>query len=367
MKILFTGDINVKTKIPIIDKSLQKYFDDSSIISCNLEGPEISSQSIKKSKAGPHIFQAQNTINSLKKMGFNVFCLANNHIFDYGKKALNKTIKQCFPHIYVGAGKSKDAYSLKQIKIDGQIFGFLSFCEAEFGYLKDDIQKQLGFAWVNSSIVNKLIVQSKKKVDFLFVQVHAGVEYSNLPLPEWRERYKEICDLGADAIICHHPHVPQGWERYKGKYIIYSLGNFFFENQRKPVNGYCVQFKIEKLKIKGIKVLPIDYQNGIICHKNSFLSQYKKLSDSIRMNSYQNEIEKLAIERWKAYYLNYFGVSLKSTITISIFQTLFNLLKKYFVNKEKVIDNNLLIHNIRIESHRWLIIRALESIQKQRI
>ena len=68
----------------------------------------------------------------------------------------------------------------------------------------------------------------KKEVDFIIFFAHAGLEHYDVPLVEWRERYKRLCDLGVEAVIATHPHVPQGYEKYNNKYIFYSLGNFNF-------------------------------------------------------------------------------------------------------------------------------------------
>ena len=45
---------------------------------------------------------------------------------------------------------------------------------------------------------------------------------------------RKCIDWGADLVIGHHPHVLQGIDQYKGKYIIYSLGNFCFGANRNP-------------------------------------------------------------------------------------------------------------------------------------
>jgi len=50
-----------------------------------------------------------------------------------------------------------------------------------------------------------------------------------LPSPGMRELCRELVDAGATAVVCHHPHVPQGIELYNGRPIVYSLGNFLFD------------------------------------------------------------------------------------------------------------------------------------------
>jgi len=98
-----------------------------------------------------------------------------------------------------------------------------------FGVINPENENSSGFAWINHPKSNKIVGESKKKVDFLIIQIHAGEEDLHLPQPEWRKRYKEIINLGADLIIGHHPHIPQPVEFYKGKMIVYSLGNFYFK------------------------------------------------------------------------------------------------------------------------------------------
>lgn len=71
--------------------------------------------------------------------------------------------------------------------------------------------------------------RSEEKCGFSFCHAHAGIEEIDAPLPEWREKYKFFIDCGADCVIGTHPHVPQGWEEYKGKPIFYSLGDFYFD------------------------------------------------------------------------------------------------------------------------------------------
>jgi poly-gamma-glutamate synthesis protein (capsule biosynthesis protein) len=114
--------------------------------------------------------------------------------------------------LHVGAGQNfRKAYMLKTIEIKGFKVGFLAFCESEFGAYTNKESQKYGYAWINHDLVDEIIKRNRSKVDILILSSHAGVEEMPLPLPEWRSRYKELCDLGVDIIIGHHPHVPQGW------------------------------------------------------------------------------------------------------------------------------------------------------------
>ena len=64
--------------------------------------------------------------------------------------------------------------------------------------------------------------------DFRIAYVHWGNEFINYPYVDQKNLAHLMIDKGADIIIGMHPHVLQGFEVYKGKYIFYSLGNFVF-------------------------------------------------------------------------------------------------------------------------------------------
>lgn len=210
IKVFVCGDIVITSNnTKIISNELNKIISSVDIAMCNFEAPIIS-EGTPISKVGPHIYQSENAVKILKNIGFNVFSLVNNHICDYGERGLEKTLKEFSNNklIHVGAGnKFEEAYKLKIKEIHGIKFGFLSACEAEFGSYIDQ-EMHGGYAWINHPELRKSIIKSKNNIDVLFLLVHAGAEEVPLPLKEWRNLYRELCDLGVDIIIGSHPHVP---------------------------------------------------------------------------------------------------------------------------------------------------------------
>ena len=149
---------------------------------------------------------------------------------DYGKEGAERTLGAFSDVITVGLGDAKEAYQVRIVEHEARRIGFLAFVQHEFGVVESiNDDKGYGTAWVNLSEVDDIIRDAKKKVDYLLVFPHCGVEHTDAPLPEWRKRYKQLIRCGADAIIASHPHCQQGWEEYKGKKIYYSLGNFYFD------------------------------------------------------------------------------------------------------------------------------------------
>lgn len=192
----------------------------------------------------------------LKDLGFNLFSIANNHAFDWGVEGFYKT-KTALGEASFGAGTYDEAYKIKVYEINGIKIGFLALSYAAYTGVFDDVLHHdgLGCAYINDLRVNHDIMEAKKKVDYLFVLPHDGIEYIDVPLPETIARYRDFIDYGADGVIGSHPHCPQGWEEYKGKPLFYSLGNFFFNSKdntqfkaNKPhwYEGLCVKMVLKK-------------------------------------------------------------------------------------------------------------------------
>ena len=62
----------------------------------------------------------------------------------------------------------------------------------------------------------------------ILVIFHGGREHTPLPPPYVVHDLRAIAEMGAHAVIAHHPHVPQGIELHHGVPIVYSMGNFVF-------------------------------------------------------------------------------------------------------------------------------------------
>ena len=66
--------------------------------------------------------------------------------------------------------------------------------------------------------------------DYLFIFAHTGIEFLDFPLPRDQKLYRELIDAGADIVIGGHPHCVQVKEKYKDKWIYYSLGDLIFDH-----------------------------------------------------------------------------------------------------------------------------------------
>ncbi len=370
-KMLFVGDIvlpGLRTE-PLFSPGFDQLMQLHEIRSCNFEAP-VSGVGTPIQKAGPHLCQHELSPRYLENAGFNVFNLANNHIYDYGTEALRATLAAFKSSVTIGAGLTFDnAYALKIQHLGDTSVGFLSYCEAEFGaYCYEEQNSRAGYAWVNHHRVNSDIAHAKRSVDVLIVQVHAGVEDIELPLPEWRIRYRTLIELGADAVIASHPHVPQGWENHHGKPIFYSLGNFCFDIPSAApywFEGLAVSFQVHDKKITRFDVIPTFYDGKQIQVNNDpgYLNHLTRINQSLIEPAYMSSINSLVIELWETRYKIYYQNAMNSVHPDISFMKLIKYAGKKLLNRSNRLHLDLLLHNVRIESHRWVVERYL-SLQQ---
>lgn len=372
VKILFAGDFCARNPEKIeLSEELKSIFDDCDIKCLNFEGPLKAGepQIIKGSALLP---QSDLSPKWCEENGFNVVSLANNHALDYGEEGLEKTIKSFGNSLTLGAGKWEEAYQVKYLEVKGMKLGFFSATQADFAALKDKWTDLgiTGCPWINHYEVNQLIAEAKKECDFLFIMPHAGVEYMDVPLPEWRDRYRELINYGADAVIAAHPHVPQGWEIYNGKPIFYSLGNFFFDlfksEENKPKdwdNGLLAVIKADHngLSFEGI---PISKSANLIKMNDEFENQIKINNEILYNNGiYLSRVNQYVLKFYKqreAILLRGFNaqkISWHWKSAARILYSLFKLKPKY----------DLVLAHLRSESSRYIFSRALKKITKVKL
>ena len=235
----------------------------------NFEGPATTSKN-PIPKSGPSIKMDPNSTKVVKELGFSGVTLANNHIMDYGEEGLFQTTTNCkeLDLKICGAGANA-AEALKPIILklnNGFRIAIFSLCEREFGACTG---KSPGSAWISDPQAIKEVSKARNATDFVIVIAHGGIEDVPIPPLSRQEQLKKFIDSGANVVIGHHPHVPQGWEKYNGGYIFYSLGNFIFDypNGKRHIKtewGYLVQMNFKNRCLDKIDVILTKQQHNIV-------------------------------------------------------------------------------------------------------
>lgn len=309
-KIFICGDFcsTPSTEYIQVSEKLSTLIQSCDIRVCNLESPVLPNKT--KPVAG-RIHQSENVPKFLSKLGFNLVTIANNHTFDYGEEGYAHTVSLLRNNgiEYLGAGNIKEAYRLKTIEINRLKIGFLAFSFAGRTEKIDEWKEAgKGCAYINSLKVPHIIEDAKKKVDFLVVLPHDGIEYIDIPLPETILRYRDFIDSGADIVVGAHPHCPQGWEIYRNKPIFYSLGNFFFNSKTTPdfvakrpywYNGLALILSVNENSLEYEYINTINIRNRQLDVDNTLESQEhtRILNDLLNdKTKYESELKKI-VER----------------------------------------------------------------------
>ncbi len=242
---------------------------EADIVFGNLETTMISGRIIKSEEM---IFRADpKSIEGLKFAGFNVLNIANNHIMNFGKDGLDSTIKILDENniMRVGAGRSEEEIYKPVIKnIKGAKFAFLGFT-----YNSDQREffdgEIYGVANMEIEKMKENVEKANLENDIVIVSMHAGTEYQTFPSSFQENFARGAIDAGADLVIGSHPHVVQAVEKYKERYIIYSLGNFVFDQMwsNETRLGVIAEIIFNNKKIDSINFIPIkiyDYSQPTI-------------------------------------------------------------------------------------------------------
>lgn len=374
VKIFICGDIvNYKTEDGLIcSESIEKIIKSAEYSICNFEAP-IRDSGSPQPKSGPHHSQLRSTVTGLKKQGFDLFCLANNHIMDYGADGLTASIQaaQLVDVETIGAGHNYSEAYMPLIKEIGNMkFGLINACEAQFGVIDYSTPKnQAGYAWINHTEIDEKIKTLKTTCDFVIVLAHAGLEHYDIPQQEWKYRYKQLCDIGADIIVGSHPHVPQGYEQYNNSLIFYSLGNFFFDSKayaNKEDRSYSLLLNFEKgkkadfntvfhHKEKGkVTLSSKDKQIDIELLNKKLKVEYAQYQDAMSLEVYRKYIRKSLL--YSLLPIPYYGNLYDS------FKRLVNSL----IGRNKIDKDLLSLHLIRNESYLYAARHAMTLISKEK-
>jgi len=227
----------------------------------------------------------------------NLVSLANNHTMDYGADCLNETIDTLEKNNikYAGAGFSlKEARKPAIIEVKGKRIGFLSY-SLTFPEEFWATDTTAGTCFPYESFVFADVKSLKQTTDFVIVACHWGAELTEQPKPYQTKFGHRLIDSGANLILGHHPHIVQGIENYKGKYIVYSLGNFIFGSYSESArDSFLFRLTLREPGETIAQIIPINVYNKEVdlrpeplkdARYKTFLEKMNRLSSELNADS----------------------------------------------------------------------------------
>ena len=178
--------------------------------------------------------------------------LANNHSHDYGDQSYEDTIQYLEADGITTFGYDRTAVmDVKGIKV-----GLIGIYE-----LKDGLGRQ-------QQVIDTIREVKDQGAQVIIVSFHWGTEKSNIPDDIQKTLEHLAIDQGADLVVGHHPHVLQGIEKYQGKNIVYSLGNFCFGGNKNPSDKDTMIFQ-QTFTVENGELVEDDVTNIIPCSLSS--------------------------------------------------------------------------------------------------
>jgi hypothetical protein len=223
-------------------------------------------------------------VQALQTGGIDIVNLANNHAMDYQRAGLietNQTLKKAGIQS-IGAGEDiKSARRPVVMDVKGKKVAYLGYYDAD---LHAATEKSAGTNPRHNDRVAADIKALRGQVDWIVVNYHWGEELAKYP-GDWQiDLARFTVDQGADLVVGHHPHVLQGAEVYKGRPIVYSLGNFIFGGN--SISDYDtaalkVSLKDEQMRVEFLPVQVRSYQAKVVNGQSGqqILGQITSVSD----------------------------------------------------------------------------------------
>ncbi|MFH1171332.1 MAG: CapA family protein [bacterium] len=198
--------------------NVNKILSGHDIVLGNLEGP-IDTYHTQTLDNSLHFSFSPDIAPTLKQQGFSFLGVANNHSHDQGTRGVDDTRAALTTAGIIPLGDSKkvtqDFVVTKTINDQEMILVGMNALSPSFPL--DDA----------TTLIKNLRLQHPDA--FLLLFPHWGTEYAPTSTARQRMLGHAFIDAGADAVVGHHPHVVEEAEVYRGRLILYSLGNFIFD------------------------------------------------------------------------------------------------------------------------------------------
>jgi poly-gamma-glutamate capsule biosynthesis protein CapA/YwtB (metallophosphatase superfamily) len=166
--------------------------------------------------------------SALSLAGITMVSSANNHALDYGVDAARETAKDLLEAGIVFAGTDADSgRPHKPAIVERKGIRIALFACTDIMNVEDSRWRRI-VADADTAALFPLLRVAHESADFVIVSLHGGDEYADRPTTRIIDFARSAIDAGADLVLGHHPHVPYGIERYRGRCIVHSLGNFVF-------------------------------------------------------------------------------------------------------------------------------------------
>lgn len=222
-------------------------------------------------QGGDSFAASPDVLDGLELAGFDVLSLGNNHLGDFGPRAISDTIDRLVEGGFAITGGGKDLDQARKptiVERDGKRIGFIA--TDSIGETPAATSSRAGTNRINApprtgpldrkalDRVADDIRRLDAEADIVVVLPHWGTQYTHVPEDSQREMARAFTEAGADVVAGGHPHWVQGWEAMGDATVIHSLGNFVFDMDfmRKTQEGIFIEIVSWGDRVVAIEPVP---------------------------------------------------------------------------------------------------------------
>ena len=210
-----------------------------------------------------YVFRAEpEWLDALRDAGITHVSLANNHSNDQGRDGVIATAKHAEQHGLRVVGFGNTQLQARRPALLSNATDTVAIFASVFVPLENWMYRA-GSPGPSQASVDELAEdmrawKSAHPHAVAIAFLHWGWEYHTTPTDQQRFEARTLISAGADAIIGHHPHVVQTIEYIDGKPVVYSLGNFVFDNARETAsNGLVLQCTVRGGRMDSVRLIPV--------------------------------------------------------------------------------------------------------------
>ncbi len=267
----------------------------ASLVIANLETPitDLRASPLEGIKTYLHYADVDETPRYLSKYEFGLVSLANNHSLDFGMPGLDQTLARLAERDIetCGAGKTEAEARrpfVRAFPVGGSSVRIAVLCAFEYQprYARDFTFYANGAVGgvnrLSAEVMATDIQALRKRHDEVFVVafLHWGKNY-RLVTDRQRRLGHALIDAGADLIVGHGAHLLQELEHYRGRWIVYGLGNFVFASPGRYAKLQAHPYSmIARLRLAGregsvaktLRLYPILTDNKVTGYRSRFVN-----------------------------------------------------------------------------------------------
>ena len=201
----------------------------------------------------------------LRDAGFDIVVTANNHAWDRGLNGLLESRRHLEAAGLAVAGTGADldaAWRPAVVRAKGltvAVFSLTTIFNNE-GLSIIGHPAECCVAWGDTLRLREAVQHARHSLgaDVVLLSLHQGTEYIGVPRRAELEMARALARSGVDAVIGHHPHVPQGVEYINGVPLVHSLGNFvFLQNAPWTRVGFVADLTVARDRAVQVTMRPV--------------------------------------------------------------------------------------------------------------